>query len=208
MEHKNRVALFTALLSVMFSLSCARQSGTSSTPQAPAAATPPKMEAQSANWKIRVSDVKRVAKEPLRYDPVLDPIKPNEGPENKFDTVRAWLDIEYLGQSGELPPPAIQLIDGSGKNIAALKAAVNAGPGFEIPEPTEPDYDKRFKAIQEVLYWVNPDDKDNKPRLFKAGDKIYVEYYFRDPNDDSELRLVFNDVSPISLGRPVKKQGN
>lgn len=182
----------------------------------PAATPEPKMEAQSANWKVTVQSVDKVARQPREMFSGAG----DEGPEQRFDTLQLTVDLTYSGAAGNVQSPSAVLIDTKEQKIAALKAAVmtpgaiytmSYGPGYSAlstsftdlnqPTPAPAEKEKTDKAMKELLAWVDPQVEANKTktRPLAPGDKLTLIYYFQDPNEYTNLRLAFADVPPISL---------
>ena len=192
-----------------------------SKPSAPVATQPmatpePKMEGQSANWKVKVQSVDRVP----RQEPDMFSGSASQGPENRFDTLQLTVELTYSGSAGNVQSPAAALIDRKEQRIAALKAAVETpgaiymmtyGPGYSAlttsftdlnrPTPEASEKEKTDKAMKALLAWIDPQVEANKTRsrALSAGEKLTLIYYFQDPNEYTNLRLAFADVPPIVL---------
>ena len=216
---KDASMLLLFCVGAIFSLSsCSEQSGTVETRPSPTPAEA-KMEGQSGNWKVKVGSISKVPKEPLQYDPMVDPVRPNEGPVNKYDTLRVGVVIEYTGPAGDIQSPAASLINDKGEKFEGLKVAFHPAPDDVIsmknvpPEKVSeviesPEYKNRQSEIGEILNWIDPDTRDykKKPRALKSGEKLDLSYSFKDPKEYSNLKLVFNDVPPIPLKAPSEEK--
>jgi hypothetical protein len=210
----NRRALLLSCLSAIFALSsCSKQPQTTVTQMS--TPTPQVMEAQSANWKVTVASIRKVPKQPLEYNPIVDPVRPGAGPENKYDTLEVNVIIEYLGPASDVKSPAASLINDKGQKFEGLKAAFHPSPddilalknvpSDKISEVSQSaEYKKRAKEIDEILDWIDPDSKGykKKPRALKTGEKLDLGYSFKDPKEYSNLRLSFEDVPPVTLKAP------
>lgn len=181
----------------------------------PAAA---KMEASSGNWKVTVTSVDKIPKQPVDVFESQD-----QGPENKFDTLQLTVDVEYTGPAGNIQSPATSLVDGNGKKVEALKAAVetpgaiymaSSGPGYTSTKTlftgdggSTPDAAAE-KAAKEVLYWIDPGNSayKKKARALKGEEKFSAIYYFQDPKEYANLKFMFEDVPAIPLNAPREEK--
>lgn len=211
-----KIGKYTASVFVIITLlltACSKQPG--GTVSEPVSTTAPKMEGQSANWKITVGSIRKVSKQPLEYDPLVDPVRPIEGPANKYDTLEVGILVEYIGPAAEIPSPAAKLTDDKGQTFEGVKVVFHPAPDdifsmknvpsdkiSEVMESAE--YKKRQAEIQEILGWIDPDSKEYKKRLraTKTGEKLDVSYSFKDPREYTNLKLSFEDVPPITLKPP------
>ena len=202
------------ILSAIALSSCSKQ--TTPVANQPSATPEPKMEGQSANWKLTVLSVDKVPRQARDMFSTTS----DEGPEHRFDTLQLTVDLTYTGAAGNVQSPAAALMDSKDQRIAALKAAIDTpgaiymmiyGPGYSAlrtiitdmnrPTPEAAEKEKTDKAMKELLAWVDPQVEANKTRTraLSAGEKLTLIYYFQDPNEYTNLRLAFADVPPITL---------
>lgn len=164
----------------IFSLSsCSRKAGTDGSQPPPAEV---KFEEQSGNWKLKLKYIKKVPKPP-------EDMLTKKNPVRQHDSLKVSIDIEYTGQAGDIQSPTVGLVDNQGRRAEALSAEIGPMPG---------------KPSLVVLAWINPADVDykKKPLSLKSGEKLFVSYYFQDPKEYANLKLVFNDVPPLPLNVP------
>jgi hypothetical protein len=148
-----------------------------------------KTEAQSGSWKVTVGAIKKVPKQPL--EPEME-----ELPENKFDTLDVRLEVSYTGAGGNVQAPAVSIVDAKGHKFESVSASLVIPEGVSVDE-SDPE-------LHKILSWIShvePADKKNTHAL-KGGERFTLIYSFQDPKDYENLKLVFNDVPPITLKVP------
>lgn len=195
---KNISCLLLCLCATFSLTSCSKQSEPVVNQQAPTSTPEPKMEGQSANWKVTVRSIRKVPKREHFAGEIARPTQ-------KHDTVGVEVDIEYKGTEGDVQSPAIALIDGQGQKLEGLEASLvlNRNPSAE--EALSPEYQK---GMGELIGWISPHHSDyrKKPRALKTGEKFSAHYYFKDPKEYENLKFAFEDVTLIALPPPKDKK--